>query len=470
MAKYSALEDVRNGGLHTVPLYVYEAGRLSCTEKGKPYYYMSVTDGKEAALLKLYDHRLSAAKERFDGKTILADAQGDAILKIHAYDGAIGTEGVTPAALPERLRLADVPLTEEGRTVCLPLLVCTVGPQKESRNGKKYFTADVSDGKDSISIYVWNQDAAAVREAFQGKVAYFTIACGEYPKAAGIVPCTEYGVDEFVKSAPVPPVQMLADILTLTEEAGGSLFPLVRKIYGEHKEELLMWPGALKLHHSVHGGLLYHTWRMVRAAEALHTVYPSLDKGLLLCGAALHDIGKLKELSSDGVHTEFLPDGNLSGHILLGLEMTGRAAWEMGEDAPDGEELRLLKHMIASHHGTLENGSPVAPAIPEAMVLHFLDMTDSRMDMFESALADTEPGMTSQAVYALGGVHAYKRIPPKEEKEPDDHRESDTRKVCHTSPKGELGASHTSPKGELEEGADNAGDGNDNETEKMMNG
>lgn len=397
--------------------YVYEAGRLSIAENGRPCYYMSVTDGEEAAVLRLYDHRLEAAKKRFEGKSAIADVEGSTILKIRETGEGAAPEDIVPAPLPERLRLADVPVTEEGRTAILPLLVRSVGTQKESRNGKKYFTVDAADGKDSLSLYVWEQDADAVREAFQGKVAYVTIACGEYPKATGIIPCTEYEVTEFVPSAPVPSVKMLADILALTEGTECSLAPLVRKIYGDHKEDLLVWPGALKLHHSVHGGLLYHTWRMVRAAEAICAVYPSLDKGLLLCGAALHDIGKLEELSSDGIHTEFAPDGNLSGHILLGLEMIGRAAWGMGDDAPDAEDLRLLKHMVASHHGSPENGSPVAPAIPEAMVLHFLDMTDSRMDMFEDALSGMEPGTTSQAVYALGGVHAYKRIPPKEKEE-----------------------------------------------------
>ena len=96
---------------------------------------------------------------------------------------------------------------------------------------------------------------------------------------------------------------------------------------------------------------MYHIYRMLKAAEKACEVYPDLDKELLLIGVALHDIGKLKELNTNemGV-SEFTPDGNLSGHILCGIELLDHAVWEM-EEKPSEEEYKLVKHMIASHHG-----------------------------------------------------------------------------------------------------------------------
>ena len=101
-------------------------------------------------------------------------------------------------------------------------------------------------------------------------------------------------------------------------------------------------------------------------------------------------------------------DGTLGGHILLGIEIIDETVWEMDEK-PDKEELRLLKHMVASHHGVLEHGSPVVPATPEAMALHCLDLLDSRMDMYENTMSGMDPGSISGSVYALGGAHVYKR-------------------------------------------------------------
>ena len=147
---------------------------------------------------------------------------------------------------------------------------------------------------------------------------------------------------------------------------------------------------------------------MIKAAEQICGIYPSLNRELLLIGTALHDIGKLKELETNefGI-SEFTPEGNLSGHTLCGIEMLNNAVTEM-EEAPDPEEYKQVKHMIASHHGLLEHGAIVVPATAEAMVLNNLDLIDSRMYMFEEALTGIEPGTVSGSIWALDGAHIYK--------------------------------------------------------------
>jgi 3'-5' exoribonuclease len=142
-------------------------------------------------------------------------------------------------------------------------------------------------------------------------------------------------------------------------------------------------PAGVKLHHAYIGGLLEHTVTMMDIAEKLLPFYPGTDRDLLLMGVFLHDAGKVRELTyarSFGYSDE----GQLVGHIAMGIEMVTEQAAKVpdltGEPFPR-ELLIRLKHMILSHHGTLEFGSPKVPMTPEAMLLHAIDMMDTRMHM-----------------------------------------------------------------------------------------
>ena len=133
---------------------------------------------------------------------------------------------------------------------------------------------------------------------------------------------------------------------------------------------------AISMHHDLRGGLLYHSYRMVKAADALCGVYTDLDRELLLCGTALHDIGKVWEYkTSISGDAAFTASGVLFGHLYMG------AALIKGFTA-DGnynkEKVQLLIHMILSHHGTQEWGAVSCPAIPEAFALHYIDDLQER--------------------------------------------------------------------------------------------
>ena len=133
---------------------------------------------------------------------------------------------------------------------------------------------------------------------------------------------------------------------------------------------------AKLMHHACAGGLLEHTLGVARFCAKTAELYPKLDRDLLLAGAMLHDIGKLYEM--DGVlTTDYTTEGRLLGHIVIGCEMVGRAC-----DAIEGfpaETKLMIRHMIASHHGKLEFGSPVIPQTPEAMALFRADEFDSHI-------------------------------------------------------------------------------------------
>ncbi len=163
---------------------------------------------------------------------------------------------------------------------------------------------------------------------------------------------------------------------------------------GDFQNVLFTSPAAKRNHHATIGGLLEHSLGIASAAEQIALVYPRIDRDLLVAGALLHDIGKVKEYSF-GADIDFSDEGRLLGHIVLGVRLLDKYISSL-PDFP--EELRLkLLHMIVSHHGQYEWQSPKRPKFLEAAVLHHLDMIDAAVDMFSSAVesrADQEDHWT----------------------------------------------------------------------------
>ena len=152
-------------------------------------------------------------------------------------------------------------------------------------------------------------------------------------------------------------------------------------------ENLARSPAAKTHHHACLGGLLEHTLSVMKLADALAGLYAQLDRDLLLAGAFLHDLGKMRELRTETAFA-YTDEGNLVGHLVIGAEMfTGWS--EKRPDIDDDSKLKLV-HMILSHHGKKEFGSPVVPKFPEALALHFLDNMDSKLQsMFEVAAKES---------------------------------------------------------------------------------
>jgi len=135
-------------------------------------------------------------------------------------------------------------------------------------------------------------------------------------------------------------------------------------------------PAARQLHHAWLGGLLEHVVSLLRLGDRVAAHYPLLDRDLLLTGVILHDIGKIRELSWE-IGFDYTIEGVLLGHIQMGVDLAEKAIASL-PDFPD--RLRtLVLHLILSHHGKLEFGSPKLPMIPEALVLNFIDDLDAKM-------------------------------------------------------------------------------------------
>jgi 3'-5' exoribonuclease len=149
-------------------------------------------------------------------------------------------------------------------------------------------------------------------------------------------------------------------------------------------------PAGVKTHHAYNGGLLEHVLNILETADRIADLYPAVDADLLKVGIFLHDLGKIRELSYEGTFL-YTDEGQLLGHLLIVLEILTDKIRQVedltGEPFPEEAALRL-KHMIASHHGQYEFGSPKLPMTPEAIALHHLDNLDAKIHEFARTIAD----------------------------------------------------------------------------------
>lgn len=416
------MENMRNGTHYiTRTLYVIAIRDLEYDEHGHAFFHIHLTDGQNIIHGILQDTRIAMAKSRFVRKIVtVIMSDDDRIKKIEvsnekteadfgALPDTLKNTKITPVSDDRRIRLVSAK-DFINRNFTVPVLVTAVS-EKRTKNGDTYAAITVSDGDTFGTYNWWNVSVKEIQDMYLNKVIFLTVKMEQYPKVIAADLCDDYDLSVFIPSAPISSEEMYTQIMNIIKELEqtSTMAPVVLKLYSDNKEKLLRWGGAEKLHHAVYGGLLYHTYRMMEAAFSLLKVYPSLNRDLLILGVLVHDIGKLQEIDTNemGVST-FTTDGTLEGHILLGIEMLTEAVYCMGKDQrPDPEEFRLLKHMIASHHGKREWGAAVPPAIPEAYALHVLDMLDSKMYVFEQTTKGLSAGETSDAVFALDGSHVY---------------------------------------------------------------
>jgi 3'-5' exoribonuclease len=160
---------------------------------------------------------------------------------------------------------------------------------------------------------------------------------------------------------------------------------LLKRIAQDHERELREWPAAQQIHHAYRGGLLEHKLKMVEIGRFLARSYGA-NEDLVLAGVLLHDIGKLQELAHEPGGASYTRDGNLIGHIGLGLVLA-REAINTISGFPD--DLRAqIEHLIVSHHGTRDRGSPVEPKTIEAFILAAVDELDTRINQVRRAIQD----------------------------------------------------------------------------------
>ncbi|MDD3400215.1 MAG: HD domain-containing protein [Eubacteriales bacterium] len=218
----------------------------------------------------------------------------------------------------------------------------------------------------------------------------------------------EVDMSLLVPCAPYDPQDLFCELHSLAEGfADDDLRRLVLYLMDKNKDKLLLFPAAVKLHHATRGGLIHHTWSIVQLCTKIIELYPSLNSDLLYSGAILHDIGKIKEMDTGalGLASAYTEDGQLIGHINIGVSMVDSAAEVLGISK---HTAMLVEHMILSHHGQPEFGSPKLPMFPEAEVLSVCDMLDSKLYEMFSALDGILKGGFSERQWALDNRQLYR--------------------------------------------------------------
>lgn len=257
--------------------------------------------------------------------------------------------------------------------------------QGQTKSGAPFLSLTLSDKTGDIETRVWERADTLGALFKEGDIIKVTGKAGSYRNQvqltlSGIEPSTEDNISLFLETSPFDIPGMMKELKGIIKGIkNGSLRDLINTFLSDHKfvEKFKEAPAAKNFHHGYIGGLLEHTLSVCRLAGHVNEHYPELDGDLLITGAFLHDIGKIREFSY-GRNVDYSDEGRLLGHLVLGVIML--------EDKISGlkkfpEETALcLKHMILSHHGEYDFGSPKRPKFLEAFVLHLIDDLDAKMN------------------------------------------------------------------------------------------
>ena len=280
---------------------------------------------------------------------------------------------------------------------------------KQSANGKPFLSVELGDASGTIEGKVWDY-SGPVSPADTGEVVKIRGLVTEFRGAPQVTvdqirlarQDDVYNVKSLVPTAPMDEDAAYQELMALVDSIADEDYRKVcRGVLERYGERFFTIPAAKSVHHSFLGGLLMHTWTMLRAADFLAGLYPeTVDRSLLLAGTLLHDLSKAEEFSFSplGLVTEYSLKGQLLGHLVMGAQEAARAAEEL---AIPEEKAVLLQHMILSHHGQPEFGAAVVPMCAESELLSLIDTMDSRMEIYRETLAETPEGTFSKRIFAL---------------------------------------------------------------------
>ena len=276
---------------------------------------------------------------------------------------------------------------------------------RTAKNGNSYLSLTLGDKSGSLDAKMWD-NVAEVEPTFgrddfvkvRGQVRLFNNK--QQLTIHRIRRCQESEVDlgDYLPKTTRDVEQMFGDLLALVSRIGNPhLKTLLENLLNDSEFALKFKqaPAAKSLHHAWLGGLLEHTLSLCRLCQGMAEHYPELDLDLLLTGAVLHDIGKTEELSYSRSFA-YTTEGQLLGHMILELDLINRKMVEIEGFPPKLKT--LVQHLIISHHGEYEFGSPKLPMFPESLVLHYLDNLDSKLTSMLDLIAgdtNTDPEWTA---------------------------------------------------------------------------
>ncbi|GEL05276.1 3'-5' exoribonuclease YhaM [Rummeliibacillus sp. G93] len=279
--------------------------------------------------------------------------------------------------------------------------------------GKPFMTLILQDKSGSIEAKLWDTGEEQEKLYQAGGIVRIGGEIHDYRgklqlriKAIRPVKADEnISVTDLVQSAEIPKEELFNQLMEFFFEIQNpTISRITRYLIMENQQSLMTYPAATKNHHDYASGLLDHVVSMLKLGKAIADLYPVLNRDLLYAGIILHDIGKVIELSGP-ISTSYTVEGNMLGHISIMVTEIAIAAKELNVD---GEEVMLLQHMVLSHHGKEEWGSPKKPMLQEAEILHYIDNIDAKMNTLKRALGKTKPGEFTERLFPLDNRSFYK--------------------------------------------------------------
>ena len=280
---------------------------------------------------------------------------------------------------------------------------------KVSSNGKPFLNLTLGDKTGAMDAKVWDY-AGPVGSADEGKAVKIRGAVTEFRGALQlnvekIRLATEADPVDVAALVPVAPIDEDAAMARVRQLLESITDPDYRAVALEmlrrHEESFRRIPAAKSVHHGFLRGLLMHTGSMMTMADFLAGLYAdTVDRSLLLAGTFLHDLQKDAEFrfSQLGLVTDYSLRGQLLGHLVMGAQEVAEVGRALG--IPEEKNV-LLQHLVLSHHGEPEFGAAVRPMCAEGELLSYIDLIDSRMEIYRENLAQMDPGTFSPRIFAL---------------------------------------------------------------------
>jgi 3'-5' exoribonuclease len=269
--------------------------------------------------------------------------------------------------------------------------------KRTKKNGEPFLTLELMDKTGKIEGKIWNNVESTLKMVQPGDIYKIQGLVNQYlnKKEIKVETITTISTndqqpnpDDFVEQPLFDTSQLFNEMITILKSnlKNDFLLKLIDRFQTKYQKQFEKHYGAQKIHHAYLGGLLEHTHSVVKLAVSIADHY-HLDKELLMIGALFHDIGKIKEFDiKPSIGTTL--EGGLVGHILIGNQIFLELSNEI-DNFPENLSIKI-QHLIVSHHGEKEYGSPEVPKIPEAFALHIIDLLDSKLKIFQQVIDQSE--------------------------------------------------------------------------------
>lgn len=261
----------------------------------------------------------------------------------------------------------------------------------KDKNNKEYMKIKLGDKSGKIDAYLWSDKLVNVDQSIlkSGVMVDISGKIGAFKDSLQVVieeiqRSNETKMEEYIESSVYSPDEMMEELLRFINEIKDrKIKEIVKNIISDKDIErrLKYWPAASAVHHNFRSGLLQHVIEMLNISNSLRRFFPNVNFDVLIAGIILHDIGKVRELDGYDLSVPYSKEGSLLGHITISLQIFDQFG---GKNLPENLYLHIA-HLILSHHGKQEYGSPIVPATVEAIMLSNIDELSAKSRTADSA-------------------------------------------------------------------------------------